>query len=78
LEEISGLGGEVDLGVGSTLGRCGSDVHLTRVHLEDTTARSAPRGYRGQADLTVTEDNAGRVSTVLLNRDKGMRTVDTG
>jgi len=26
--------------------------------MEDTTARSAPRGYSGQADLTGTEDTA--------------------
>jgi len=39
------------------------------VHLEDTTARIAPGGYGGQADLTGTEDWTGRVSTVLLNRD---------
>jgi hypothetical protein len=45
LEERSGLGGDVDSGVRSTLGRRGSDAHLTMVHLEDTTARSAPGGY---------------------------------
>ena len=59
LEERSGLGGDVDSGVRSTLGGRGSDAHLTRVHLEDTTARSAPGGYRGQAGLTGTEDTAG-------------------
>jgi hypothetical protein len=70
LEERSGLGGDVDWGVRSTLGGRVSDAHMTRVHLEDTTARSAPRGYGGQADLTGTEDKAGRVSTVSLNRDE--------
>ena len=69
LEERSGLGGDVDSGVRSTHGGRGSDAHLTRVHLEDTTARSAPGGYGGQADLTGTEDKAGRVSTISLNRD---------
>ena len=34
-------------------------MHLTRVHLEDKTARSAAGGYGGQADLTGMEDNAG-------------------
>jgi hypothetical protein len=69
LEERSGLGGDVDSGVRSTLGGRGSDVHLTRVLLEDTTARSAPGGYGGQADLTGMEDKARGVSTVSLNRD---------
>jgi len=69
LEERSGLGGDVDWEERSTLGGHGSDAHLTRVHLEDTTARSAPRGYGGQEDMTGTEDMAGRVSTVSLNRD---------
>jgi len=69
LEERSGLGRDVDSGVRSTLGGRRSDAHLTRVHLEDTAARSAPGGYGGQADLTGTEDKAGRVSTVSLNRD---------
>jgi hypothetical protein len=78
LEERSGLGGDVDSGVRSTLGGRGSDAHLTRVHLEDTTARSAPGGYGGQADLTGMEDKAGGVSTVSLNRDEGMGTEDTG
>jgi len=54
----------VDSGVRSTLGGRRRDAHLTRVHLDDTTARSAPGGYRGQADLKCMEDNAGRVSTV--------------
>jgi len=70
MEERSGLGGDVDSAVRSTLGRRGSDTHLTRVHLEDTTARSAPGGYGGQADLTGMEDKAGCVSTVSLNRDE--------
>jgi len=78
MEERSGLGGDVDLAVRSTLGRRGSNTHLTRVHLEDTTARCAPGGYGGQADLTGMEDNAGGVSTVSLNRDEGMGTEDTG
>jgi len=83
LEERSGLGGEVDSEETwrSTLGRRGSDAHLTRMHLEDTTARSAPGGYGGQADLTGTKDKAGGhqiVSTVSLNRDEGMGTEDTG
>jgi len=60
----------------STLGGHGSDVHLTRVHLEDTTARSAPGGYGGQADLTGMEDKTGGVSTVSLNRDEGMSAED--
>jgi hypothetical protein len=59
MEERSGLGGDVDSAVRSTLGGHGSDVHLTRVHLEDTTAKTAPRGYGGQADFTGTEDKAG-------------------
>jgi hypothetical protein len=60
--------------------------------MEDTTARSAPGGYRGQAGLIGTEDTAGVehrlvkpgrnrwriVSTVSLNRDDGMGTEDTG
>ena len=62
----------------STLGRRGSDAHLTRMHLEDTTARSAPGGYGGQADLTGREDKTGGVSTVSLIRDKGMGAEDTG
>jgi len=68
-EEQSGFGGDVDLGVRSTLGGHGSNAHLTRVHLEDTTARSAPGGYGGQADLTGMEDKVGRVSTISLNQD---------
>jgi hypothetical protein len=56
----------------SKLGGHGSDAHLTRVHLEDTTARSTSGGYGGQADLTGMEDKAGGVSTVSLNRDEGM------
>jgi hypothetical protein len=59
----------MDSRVRSTLGGHASDAHLTRVHLEDTTARSAPGGYGGQADLTGTEDKAGTVSTVSINRD---------
>jgi hypothetical protein len=59
----------VDSGVRSTLRGRGSDAHWTRVHLEDTTARSAPGGYGAQADLTGTEDKAGRVSTVSLDWD---------
>jgi len=55
----------------STLGGHGSNVHLTRVHLEDTTVRSAPGGYGGQADLTGMEDKVGGLSTVSLNRDEG-------
>jgi len=46
--------------------------------MEDTTARSAPGGYGGQADLTGMEDKARGVSTVSLNRDEGMGTEDTG
>jgi hypothetical protein len=68
LEERSGLGGDVDSGVRSTLGGRGSDEHLRIVNLEDTTARSPPGGYGGHADITGTEDKAGRVSTVSLNR----------
>jgi len=71
-EERSGLVGDVDSGVRSTGRRHGSDVHLTTVHLEDTTARSAPGGYGGQVDLTGREDKSGRVSTVSLYRNKGM------
>jgi len=56
MEERSGLGGDVDSEVRSTLGGHGSDAHLTRVHSGDTTARSTPGGYGGQADLTGTED----------------------
>jgi len=78
MEERSGLGGDVDSGVRSTLGRQGSDAHLTWVHLEDMTARSAPGGYGGQRDLTGMEDMGRRVSTVSLNRDEGMSTQDTG
>jgi hypothetical protein len=69
LEERSGLGGDMDSGVRRTIGGHRSDAPLTRVHLEDTTARAAPGGYGGQADLTGTEDMAGSVSTVSLNRD---------
>ena len=74
-EERSGLGEETwtwrsrGLGSETTLGGRGRDVHLTRRHLEDTTTRSASRGFRGQADLTGTEDNAGRMSTVSYNWD---------
>jgi len=78
MEEQYGLEGDVDSGVRSTLGRPDSDAHLRRVHLEDTTARSAPGGYGGQADLTGMEDEAGGVSTVSLNWDEGMGTEDTG
>jgi len=78
LEERSGLRRDVDSGVRSTLGRRGSVVHWTRVHLEDTTARSAPRGYGGQADLTGTEDKTGGVSTVSLNWDEMSGAEDTG
>ena len=66
----------MDSAVRSTLGRRGSDTHLTRVHLEDTTARSAPRGYAGQVDLTGVEDNAGGLSTVSLTRGEGMSAED--
>jgi hypothetical protein len=45
--------------------------------MEDTTARSAPGGYRGQAGLTGTEDTAG-VSTVSLNQDKMAGAEDMG
>jgi len=69
LEERSGLGRDMDSGVRSTLGSRGSDGQLTRVHFEDTTARSAPGGYGGQADLTGMEDKAGEVSTGSLNRE---------
>jgi len=69
LEEQSGLEGDVDWGVRSTLGGRGSDAHLTTVHWEDTTARSAPGGYGGQADLTGIGDKVGRLSTISLNRD---------
>jgi len=68
-EERSGLGGDVDSEVRSTLGGYGSDAHLKRVHLENTTARSAPGGYGDQADLTGTEDSTGGVSTTSLNQD---------
>jgi hypothetical protein len=78
LEERSGLGGDVDSGVRRTLGRRRSDAHLTRVHLEDTTATSAPGGYGGQADMTGMEDMAGGVSTVSLNRDEDLDSEDTG
>jgi hypothetical protein len=78
LEERSGLGGDVDSGVRSTLGGRGSDAHLTMVHLEDTTARSAPGGYGGQADLTGTEDKAAKLSTVSLIRDEMAVAEDTG
>jgi len=53
-------------------------VHLTRVHLEDTTAGSAPGEYGGQADLTGMQNKAGGVSTVSLNQDEGFSTEDTG
>jgi hypothetical protein len=79
MEERSALGGDVDSVVRSSLGRRGSDTHLTRVHLEDTTARSAPGGYGGQADLTGMEDKAGgKLSTVSLNRDEDLDSEDTG
>jgi len=78
LEERSGLGGDMNAGVGSTLGRCVNEAHLTWVHLEDMTARSTPGGSGGHADLTGTEDKAGRVSTVSLIRDEGLGTEDTG
>jgi hypothetical protein len=78
MEERSGLGGDEDSAVRNTLGRGGNDTHLMRVHLEDTTARRAPRGYAGQADLTDMDDKAGGVSTVSLNRDESMGTEDTG
>jgi hypothetical protein len=61
LEERSGLGGEVDSGVESTFAGRRHNDHWTMVHLEDTTGRSAPGGYRGQADLTGTEDKGGKV-----------------
>jgi len=51
LEERSGLGGDVDWAVRIKFGGRGSDAHLQRVHLEDTTATSAPRGCGGHADL---------------------------
>ena len=44
-------------------------MHLTRVHLEDTTARSELGGNGGQADMTGMEDKAGELSTVSLNQD---------
>jgi hypothetical protein len=69
-EERSELGGDVDWGVRSTLSGGESDADLTRVHLEDTTARSAPGGYEGQADVTGIQDTARRVSTVSLNRNE--------
>jgi hypothetical protein len=78
LEVRSGLGGDVDMGVRSTLGGRGSDAHLTRVHLVDTTARSSPGGHGSQADLAGTEDQAGRVSTVSLNWDEMAGAEDTG
>jgi len=68
----------VDSGLRSTLGRRGSNVHLTWLHLADSTARSAPGGYGGQADLKGMNDKAGGVSTVSLNRDEGMDTENTG
>jgi hypothetical protein len=67
----SALRGDVDSAVRITLGRRGSDTHLTRVDLEDTTARSAPGGYGGQADLTGMEVKAGgKFSTISLNREE--------
>jgi hypothetical protein len=48
------------------------------VHLEDTTVRSAPGGYGGQAELTGIEDKAREVSTVSLNRDEMAGAEDTG
>jgi hypothetical protein len=66
LEELSGLGGDVDSAVRSTLGRHRSNELLKRVYLEDTNVRSAPGGYSSQADLTGTEVTPDRVSTVLL------------
>ena len=78
LEERSGLGGDVDSEARRTLGGRRSDAHLTMVHWEDTTARSPPRGYGGQADLTGTEDKAEKLSTVSLNRDEMAGAEDTG
>jgi len=80
LEEQIGPGGDPDSGVTSTLGRHGSNVHMTRVHLKYTTARSTPTGYGDQADLTATEDQAAGhhvMSTVSLNRDKDLDSEDS-
>jgi len=62
----------------STLGGHVRDVHLTRVHLEYTAARSTPGRYGGQADLTGMEDKAGGVNTVSLNQDQDLDSKDTG
>jgi hypothetical protein len=48
------------------------------VHLEDTTARCAPEGHGGQADLPGMEDQAGIVSTVSVNQNEGMGMADMG
>jgi hypothetical protein len=45
--------------------------------MNDTTVRSAPGGYRGQAGLTGTEDTAGE-STISLNRDQMAGAEDPG
>jgi hypothetical protein len=78
LEEPSGLEGDMYSGVGSTLGGRVNDAHLTKVHSEDTTMRSALGGYGSQADLTGTEDKAGKLSAVSLNREEGMGTEEMG
>jgi hypothetical protein len=78
LEERSELGGDVDSEVRSILGGSGSDRYLKMVHLEDTTAGSAPRGYGGQVDSTGTEDTAGGVSTVSSNQDDTAGAEDMG
>jgi len=76
MEERSGLGRDVDSTVRCTLGRCWSDTHLARVHLEDTTTRSEPGGYGGQADLTGMEDKDRGVSTISSIWDQGMSVED--
>jgi hypothetical protein len=78
LYKRSGLRGHVDLGVRITRGRCGRDLHLTRVHFQDTTATSTPGGYGGQADLTGRQDKAGGVSSVALNTDEMAGAEETG
>jgi len=85
MEELSGLRGDVDLAVRSTLGEHRSDAHLTRVHLEGTG--SAHGGYDCEKRTRRIQRSTGRdrhrgycrtVSTVSLNQDEGMGTQDTG
>jgi hypothetical protein len=70
LDERSGLRGDVDPVLRTTLGGRGRHVQFTMVHLEGMTASSTPRGYGGQVALTGMEDMAGKVSTVSLNQDE--------